>query len=278
MVLSPAVTSWFQYPNTGLRLDHLVLPDVSLFVFGSFLLAVLLWRASPLAQPLAWILVGATVYATLICLQGAITRAMPTLCFVLMIPACMLTLHATIVGTGSGTFPFRSNRENAPMRIFFISMLQTAVFYLVFFVLIPMAIVRAQRELGWALFSVSPFVLTLAIVGFAVGGVLAISSAVQFAWKGKGTPIPTRAPQKLVVAGPYRMIRNPMAVGGIFQGIMVGLGLGSVPVMLYSLFGAVIWHVFVRPVEEADLERRFGAEYRAYASRVKYWWPSTRRG
>jgi protein-S-isoprenylcysteine O-methyltransferase Ste14 len=36
----------------------------------------------------------------------------------------------------------------------------------------------------------------------------------------------------LVIAGPYRYVRNPMAVAGILQGIAVGWYLGSVSVII----------------------------------------------
>lgn len=47
--------------------------------------------------------------------------------------------------------------------------------------------------------------------------------------------------------------------------------------VLYSLIGAVMWQVWVRPVEEADLSRRFGPEYEAYRKRVTCWIPTFKR-
>ena len=90
---------------------------------------------------------------------------------------------------------------------------------------------------------------------------------------GEGTPLPTMMARKLVVKGPYRALRNPMALAGIMQGVFVGVLFGSWPTIAYSVSGAVIWHVFVRPVEEHDLEERFGDEYRAYKSRAGVWLP-----
>jgi protein-S-isoprenylcysteine O-methyltransferase Ste14 len=83
-------------------------------------------------------------------------------------------------------------------------------------------------------------------------------------------------PNRLVVAGPYRFVRNPMAVGSIIQGIGVGLLLSSWIVVVYAVFGAVVWNVLVRPVEEADLEARFGEPYRRYRSELRCWVPSLR--
>ena len=76
-----------------------------------------------------------------------------------------------------------------------------------------------------------------------------------------------------MVSGPYRHLRNPMAVAGIAQGVAVGVVLGSPAVVLYALLGGPVWHVLVCPWEEADLESRFGAPYRRYRAAVRCWLP-----
>jgi protein-S-isoprenylcysteine O-methyltransferase Ste14 len=96
---------------------------------------------------------------------------------------------------------------------------------------------------------------------------------VLMAVRGGGTPMPTDCPRELVLVGPYRHIRNPMAVAGLTQGVAVGLMLGSPAVILYAVVGGPVWHLFVRPWEEADLERRFGDPYRRYRAAVCCWLP-----
>ncbi len=92
-------------------------------------------------------------------------------------------------------------------------------------------------------------------------------------WVGRGTPLPIDCPNVLVTNGPYKYLRNPMAVAGIGQGISVGLILGSWMVILYAISGAFLWHFLVRPAEEADLQTRFGKEYMDYKVKVRLWWP-----
>jgi len=91
--------------------------------------------------------------------------------------------------------------------------------------------------------------------------------------RGDGTPLPTATAPRLVIAGPYRYVRNPMALAGIAQGVAVGFYLGSYGVIAYSLLGAIFWHTAVRPVEEHDLVERFDESYVQYRKSVRLWFP-----
>jgi protein-S-isoprenylcysteine O-methyltransferase Ste14 len=105
---------------------------------------------------------------------------------------------------------------------------------------------------------------------------LGIWSAVAMSVHGEGTPLPSAMARRLVIAGPYRHVRNPMAVSGIAQGMAVGLILGSWLVVVYALVGSLFWNAVIRPLEEADLEERFGAVYAGYRDEVPCWRPRLR--
>ncbi|MFC7764900.1 methyltransferase family protein [Leucobacter soli] len=116
--------------------------------------------------------------------------------------------------------------------------------------------------------------------GFAVGLILLVAASALGIWaaiamstRGDGTPLPSATARRLVIAGPYRNVRNPMALAGIVQAVGVGLMLGSWLVVLYGVCGAAYWNWLVRPIEEADLETRFGESFRAYRDRVRCWLP-----
>ncbi|WP_026547222.1 methyltransferase family protein [Paenarthrobacter nicotinovorans] len=102
---------------------------------------------------------------------------------------------------------------------------------------------------------------------------LGIASAVTMSSTGGGTPLPSSMPNRLVIAGPYKWVRNPMAVAGISQGAAVGMMLGSWLVVAYAVLGSLLWNYAVRPHEEADLEHRFGAEFQRYRESVRCWVP-----
>ena len=108
---------------------------------------------------------------------------------------------------------------------------------------------------------------------FLLASVLGLASAFYMVRDGAGTPLPLDQTNKLVVSGPYRFVRNPMAVAGISQGLAIALIFQSVALLIYSLLGGLVWHLVVRPFEEADMVTRFGESYLEYRSKVACWIP-----
>ncbi len=91
---------------------------------------------------------------------------------------------------------------------------------------------------------------------------------------GKGTPHPFAAKTKhLVTTGPYRLVRNPISWGVGLSLVGLALLLGSVGLWFGFIFFLLYVRWFVRKVEEPDLERRFGDDYREYCRQVPRWWP-----
>ena len=110
---------------------------------------------------------------------------------------------------------------------------------------------------------------TLAVAG--VG--LALWCAAVFAVLGRGTPLPFDPPRRLVIAGPYRWVRNPMAIGAGSALAGVSLFYGSLPFLLFAAVFMVGIHAFVVLYEEPTLRQTFSAEYTEYCAKVNRWWP-----
>jgi len=86
--------------------------------------------------------------------------------------------------------------------------------------------------------------------------------------EGLGAPAPIAAPERLIVGGVYRHVRNPMYVAILAVIVGQSLLLGRLGLLLYA---AAVWLVaaaFVRWYEEPALARRFGADYEAYRRAV----------
>lgn len=152
---------------------------------------------------------------------------------------------------------------------------QMLAFWGLFLAVIPLVITLFERR--WGLEVSIPVSIRIAgAVLLAAASALGVWSALAMASRGEGTPLPSATARKLVITGPYGLVRNPMAVAGISQGVAVGLLLGSWMVVAYALLGSLAWNWGVRPHEEADLEARFGSEYAEYRSRVRCWLPRVR--
>jgi len=152
---------------------------------------------------------------------------------------------------------------------------QIAVFWGLFLVVIPL--IAGFLEQRWAIaLPVPAFVAPVGVAVLGLASALGIWSAIVMSTLGNGTPLPSAMPTSLVIAGPYRWVRNPMAVAGIVQGAAVGLILSSWVVVVYAIAGSLVWNYAIRPHEEADLEHRFGDEFRRYRDAVRCWLPRLR--
>ena len=90
---------------------------------------------------------------------------------------------------------------------------------------------------------------------------------------GKGTLAPWDPTRNLVLAGPYRYVRNPM-IGAVAL-MLFGQALiwGSLIIGLWMIVFVGINHLYFIYMEEPGLERRFGDNYRDYKARVPRWIP-----
>jgi protein-S-isoprenylcysteine O-methyltransferase Ste14 len=136
----------------------------------------------------------------------------------------------------------------------------------------PWIVLQVERAIGATRFEF-PAQLAVSVSLFIAFSTLNLASGTMLAVRGEGTPLPLECPRRLVIAGPYRFIRNPMALAGLGQGAAVGLGLGSWSVLAYVAIGGVVWHTVLRPAEERDLVARFGEAYLTYQRAVPLWWP-----
>ncbi|TCL85061.1 phospholipid methyltransferase [Curtobacterium sp. PhB142] len=257
--------------------------DVPLFVVASALAAVSAGAVGRIAATVAtvWtalVLAGLAVWATgtgeagwgVVVMTAAAVGSVLALALVLLgrVPTEWLT---------SGPLRFRTADPGATTsRHVVATTVQIVVFWGLFLGVFPVAIAVAEHR--WRLHPAlpGPVVAALLVVGLvvlALASALGIASAAAMSTKGAGTPLPSASANRLVVAGPYRSVRNPMALAGITQGVAVGLLLGSWLVVVYALAGSIVWNCVVRPLEEADLEARFGDDFRRYAARVRCWVP-----
>ena len=112
------------------------------------------------------------------------------------------------------------------------------------------------------------------VLGFAV----ALRCVWDFGRTGHGTPAPMAPPQKLVVVGFYRYVRNPMYVGFFVGWIGLWIVFGHANLIAIASACAVVLgvHLFVVYYEEPTLRRMFGEEYQLFCENVPRWLPRLR--
>jgi len=115
----------------------------------------------------------------------------------------------------------------------------------------------------------------LAAIPSALGFAIALRCVWDFGWTGRGTPAPVAPPQRLVVVGFYRYVRNPMYLGFAMGWIGLWIVFGHPDPYLIAAVTAVAIgvHLFVMFYEEPTLREKFGAEYEQYCRSVNRWWP-----
>jgi len=141
-------------------------------------------------------------------------------------------------------------------------------FFALWFWLLPSWLNFRVDAIGarWRWIGVVPSVL-----GFAV----ALRCIWDFGWTGHGTPAPFAPPQRLVVVGFYRYVRNPMYVGLFagWTGLWVVFGHANLSAMLIACAAVAGVALFVRLYEEPTLRKMFAVEYDEYCKNVPRWLP-----
>ena len=143
-------------------------------------------------------------------------------------------------------------------------------------IVVPVVILVAGTgpDVGWGLHG------GLAALALLLGTALTATGLALWAWTvrlfdriGHGTLAAWDPTRHLVVAGPYRYVRNPMIIAVV--GVLLGEAVlfGSPDLLIWcAIFLAINWIYFLL-YEEPGLERRFGGEYRRYKQNVPRWIP-----
>jgi protein-S-isoprenylcysteine O-methyltransferase Ste14 len=131
----------------------------------------------------------------------------------------------------------------------------------------------------WQVREPLPYWAPMRVLGgilLVAGLIVLVQAFVRFVVEGLGTPVPVAAPERLVVGGLYRYVRNPMYVAVLSVIVGQALILGQLVLLPYAAAFWVITAAFVRWYEEPALTRRFGADYEAYRRAVPAWRPRLR--
>lgn len=99
----------------------------------------------------------------------------------------------------------------------------------------------------------------------------------DFAVRGRGTLSPWDPPQRLVIVGLYRYVRNPMYVAILIFLSGWALSIGSPVVAGYAIALCIAFHLRVVISEEPTLAKKYPDDWAAYSATVPRWLPRWRR-
>ena len=121
---------------------------------------------------------------------------------------------------------------------------------------LPLALGAAARPTAWLLAGAGLGLLAWTLVTF---------------WRHHTTVNPYKGAAELCTSGPFTFTRNPIYVGDwlIYLGFTAALG-SFWPLVFAPLVWFIVRYGVIRH-EEAHLEAKFGAAYRAYRGRVRRW-------
>jgi protein-S-isoprenylcysteine O-methyltransferase Ste14 len=249
--------------------------DIPLFVIASAIAAAGVRTAAVIATVWTCVVsVALAAYATVSTLAGwgVLLMLAAAGCSVIALCAMLLgRLPAEWIVQGPFRFrPASAHRSTAAHVVATFG--QIVVFWGFFLAVLPVVIAFLESRWGFRL-PFPPGAVALGAAVLVLASALGIWSAISMSTRGGGTPLPVAMPNRLVVAGPYRWVRNPMALAGIVQAVAVGLLLQSWMVVAYALIGSLVWNHLVRPFEEADLAQRFGDAFERYRGSVRCWLP-----
>jgi len=134
----------------------------------------------------------------------------------------------------------------------------------------------AGRRSGFLTFS-SGWEQFVGLVPILLGLAIYFRCVWDFATIGRGTPAPIDEPDKLIVRGLYRYVRNPMYIGVLLVILGWAICFRSLGVVSYGFCVGLAFHGFAVIFEEPHLRRRYGESYAHYCRTVHRWIPGRGR-
>jgi protein-S-isoprenylcysteine O-methyltransferase Ste14 len=136
---------------------------------------------------------------------------------------------------------------------------------------------RLDQWLQWPPILHLPFNLILGWLLILPSWLFAMWSNHSQFTSGRGTPVPLMATQKLIVQPPYTYCRNPMAAGAIVMYLGTAILFRSIGAVIVVLVFAGLLLIYIKRVEEQEMEMRFGEEYLAYKQQTPFLIPRFRK-
>lgn len=132
---------------------------------------------------------------------------------------------------------------------------------------------KVDRAFGIGSFSSGTVNIVVGASAVLLGGALAFWTIGAQIVLASGTPLPMLPTQKLLISGPFHYCRNPMILGTVLAYAGAAIWVGSYTALFTVLVIAALLLVYVKLIEEKELEMRFGQEYAEYKKNTPFLFP-----
>jgi protein-S-isoprenylcysteine O-methyltransferase Ste14 len=129
---------------------------------------------------------------------------------------------------------------------------------------------RVDKMIGIGSFYVGYGNIIFGVIAIIMGGFLALWTIIAQIKLASGTPFPMLPTKKLLIIGPFKYCRNPMTLGTIIAYSGVAILVGSFTALLAVVIFALMLLVYLKLIEEKELEMRFGQEYLEYKNTTPF--------
>ena len=123
----------------------------------------------------------------------------------------------------------------------------------------------------------TPTNIFISVPVIVIGATLALWTFFAFI-KARGSPVPLNPPRKLVTTGLYSKVRNPMVLGWLILLFGIGILLNSIfLIFVFTPLFAALNILYLKTIEEKEMEKKFGEEYLKYKQSVPMFIPRLRK-
>ena len=136
---------------------------------------------------------------------------------------------------------------------------------------------KLDRILGLGSFYLGIPNIIIGVLLIIIGAALAFYTIYIQYTLASGTPIPVAPTKRLLVVGPFKYCRNPMALGTIILYAGISILVGSFSSLFMVLLFTILLVLYIKLIEEKELQQRFGEEYLLYKKQTPFFIPGLKR-
>ena len=129
---------------------------------------------------------------------------------------------------------------------------------------------QVDKKMGVGSFYAGYGNIIIGVIAILMGGFLAFWTIIAQIRLASGTPFPMLPTQKLIIVGPFKYCRNPMTLGTVVAYFGVAILVGSYSSLLAVAVFFLMLLVYLKLIEEKELEMRFGQEYLEYKKNTPF--------